>query len=163
MSFTDGKPWTASKQDCQLPWHGGFRCKLCGKKFVAGDIVRWQYTNDTAGAGGNPLVCVKCDGTKEAIIERMKLVNGDKYAILAALAAKDTEIARLRHALLHHREALIIVRDRQAGCSGIIDLTKGINQINDALFPPPDTAPFGAAPSNTDPARAVDLRNGSDG
>lgn len=71
--FTDGKPWQASAKDCAARWSCGkpgefFRCALCGHKFVEGDTVRWQYTNDTPGAGGNPLVCAKCDVGRDGII-----------------------------------------------------------------------------------------------
>lgn len=67
MSFLDGKPRVATEQDCQTRWHGmplgeGFRCNLCGHRFKVGDIFRFVFTNDTPGAGGNPLVCEKCDG-----------------------------------------------------------------------------------------------------
>jgi hypothetical protein len=72
VSFTDGKPWTVTEEDLKAPWSGGksgkyFRCYLCGHRFKLGDIARWQYTNDVPGAGGNPLVCRRCDGTKAEI------------------------------------------------------------------------------------------------
>ena len=80
MSFTDGKPFAATNEDLKRSWSGGkdgkyFRCYLCGHRFKEGDIVRWQYTNDTPGAGGNPFVCVKCDGTREEIIEKWKQMH----------------------------------------------------------------------------------------
>lgn len=80
MSFTDEKPFRVSQQDIHLPWSGGkggkyFRCYLCGHKFQAGNIARWQYTNDIPGAGGNPMVCEKCDGTKEQIIAKWKQMH----------------------------------------------------------------------------------------
>lgn len=67
MSFIDQKPHVATEEDCRAPWGGvkngkRFRCYMCGHKFVVGDTYRWVYTNDTPGAGGNPIVCVKCDG-----------------------------------------------------------------------------------------------------
>lgn len=73
MSFTDGKPFIATQEDCQKRWGGGkpgelFRCCFCGHKFVPGDTVRWQYTNDTPGAGGNPFVCKDCDKGRDANI-----------------------------------------------------------------------------------------------
>lgn len=76
MSFTNGKPFVATEEHCKLPWGLGkegskFRCTLCGYKFMVGDIVRWQFTNDVAGASGNPLLCKKCDGTKEEIVNKM--------------------------------------------------------------------------------------------
>ena len=76
-NFSDGKPWIATEADCDALWHGiphgnSFRCRFCDYRFVPGDKVRWQYTNDVAGAGGNPLVCEKCDGTKTEIVEKMK-------------------------------------------------------------------------------------------
>jgi hypothetical protein len=80
MSFTNGKPWIATEKDCDAPWGGSphgkrFRCYLCGCKFKPGDRVRWQYTNDVPEAGGNPLVCEKCDGTKEEIVAKMKAMR----------------------------------------------------------------------------------------
>ncbi len=77
LNFTDGKPWIVSEADTKKAWNGGkdgafFRCALCGHKFVAGDTARWQFTNDTPGAGGNPMVCVKCDGGKEAIVAEIR-------------------------------------------------------------------------------------------
>ena len=67
MSFTDGKPFIATEANCKASWGGGkngsyFRCYFCGHKFKPGDTVRWQYTNDISGAGGNPMVCERCDG-----------------------------------------------------------------------------------------------------
>jgi len=77
MSFTNGKSWIATSEDCSRSWGctkdgKRFRCYLCGYKFVPGDVVRWQYTNDIPGAGGNPLVCKDCDGTKEEIIAKWR-------------------------------------------------------------------------------------------
>lgn len=76
MSFTNGKPWVATKEDCRQKWGLGapgekFRCALCGYKFCVGDRVRWQFTNDVPGAGGNPLVCEQCDGPKEEIVKKI--------------------------------------------------------------------------------------------
>lgn len=80
MSFTDGKPFVATEENCKAMWSCGkngkyFRCYLCGHKFIPGDIVRWQFTNNVPGAGGNPLVCEKCDGTPEEVIEKWKKMN----------------------------------------------------------------------------------------
>jgi hypothetical protein len=77
MSFTDQKPFTATEEQCNFPWGGGkpgenFRCGFCGYRFKPGDTVRWQYTNDTKGAHGNPLVCADCDDTPEELIARWK-------------------------------------------------------------------------------------------
>lgn len=74
-SFTNQKPFVATADDCNAHWAckplgERFRCGLCGYRFKAGDIVRWQYTNDIPGAGGNPLVCAKCDGPD--VVERWK-------------------------------------------------------------------------------------------
>ena len=73
--FTNQRPFVVTEKDCQKPWSGGkngiyFRCYLCGHKFAPGDTARWQYTNDVRGAGGNPFVCVSCDGTKEEVIAK---------------------------------------------------------------------------------------------
>jgi hypothetical protein len=82
VSFTDGKPWVATENDCKASWMGAkngklFCCFLCCYKFVPGDVVRWQYTNDVPGAGGNPLVCQSCDGTKDQIVEKMKQIYAE--------------------------------------------------------------------------------------
>ena len=73
MSFTDCKPWIVTEEDCKRPWSGhprNFRCYMCGHRFKVGDTVRWQYTNDMKGAGGNPLVCAECDGTPKDVRDR---------------------------------------------------------------------------------------------
>ncbi len=77
MSFTDQKPRTATKQDIKAPWSGrkggkNFRCGFCGYRFKVGDYWRFVYTNDTKGAGGNPLICMLCDdgATREELAER---------------------------------------------------------------------------------------------
>ena len=67
MSFTDGKQFVATEHHCQLRWSGArpgvrFRCGICGHKFEPGDVVRFVYTNNLPGYGGNPLVCATCDG-----------------------------------------------------------------------------------------------------
>lgn len=76
-SFTSGEPFTATVVDCNTRWGCGkpgenFRCCLCGHKFIPGDTVRWQFTNDTPDAGGNPFVCQPCDGGRDAIIAEIK-------------------------------------------------------------------------------------------
>ena len=76
MSFTDGKPRIATKEDCNAPWSGNrknFRCYLCGYKFKVGDYWRWQFTNNIQGASGNPLVCKNCDGPD--VIEKWKALH----------------------------------------------------------------------------------------
>ena len=82
MSFTDQKPRIATKEDCKAQWSGGengkyFRCALCGHKFVIGDYWRFVYTNDIPAAAGNPLVCEKCDGTKEEIVTKMRELKSE--------------------------------------------------------------------------------------
>lgn len=82
MSFTDQKPWIVTPEDCAADWGGGkggkhFRCHMCGHKFEPGDTARWQYTNSTPGASGNPLVCVKCDGPD--VVERWKAMCTEAY------------------------------------------------------------------------------------
>jgi hypothetical protein len=64
--WTKGVPQIATKETCALAWSGGkngkyFRCSYCGHQFVPGDYWRWVYTNDLAGAGGNPMTCRDCD------------------------------------------------------------------------------------------------------
>src|SRR5688572_787006 len=80
--YTDQKPFTVTDQDLKLPWGCGrdgifFRCYLCGHRFQAGDVARWVFTNDVPGASGNPLVCEKCDGTKEEIVAKWKQMHID--------------------------------------------------------------------------------------
>lgn len=80
MSFLDQKPFIATEKHQRAPWAGGkngkyFRCYLCGHRFQIGDIVRWQYTNDTPGAYGNPLICKQCDGPKDKIIETWRKMH----------------------------------------------------------------------------------------
>ncbi len=75
MSFTDQKPFTVTKEILNYKWGGRsngkhFKCYMCGHKFKIGDIVRWVYTNDMKGAGGNPLVCEKCDGSNEDVRQK---------------------------------------------------------------------------------------------
>lgn len=80
MSFTDQKPFIVTKKIINQPWGGRsngkhFKCHMCGHKFKIGDIVRWVFTNDIEGAGGNPLVCKNCDGTNEQVREKWKFMN----------------------------------------------------------------------------------------
>jgi len=75
-NFTNQKPFIVEEKHLTLPWNGGkngkyFRCGLCGDKFITGDIIRWVYTNDVQGAGGNPFVCERCDGTREEILKKL--------------------------------------------------------------------------------------------
>jgi NAD-dependent SIR2 family protein deacetylase len=73
--WTSGKPFIVTRYHIAFPWSGklnNFRCELCGHMFEVGDVARWQYTNDTPGAGGNPFVCEKCDGTKEEIVAKQR-------------------------------------------------------------------------------------------
>lgn len=65
--WTNQQPQTATEEHLRLRWLGGrdgkyFRCCMCGYKFKLGDYWRWVYTNDMQGAGGNPIVCERCDG-----------------------------------------------------------------------------------------------------
>lgn len=71
-----GTPLTVTAEDLTARWDCGepgenFRCTLCGYRFVLGDRFRLVFTNDTPGAGGNPKVCERCDGTREEIIAKM--------------------------------------------------------------------------------------------
>lgn len=74
MSFTDQKPRIATQDDIDAPWsgekHKNFRCAFCGHTFVVGEYWRWVFTNNVAGAWGNPTVCLTCDG--DDVIERWK-------------------------------------------------------------------------------------------
>jgi hypothetical protein len=79
MSFIDGKPRIATKEDCSASWgfikNGErFRCYLCGHKFIVGDYWRFVFMNDGTHPGcGNFLVCEKCDG--EDVKERFVKAN----------------------------------------------------------------------------------------
>lgn len=78
-AFTDQKQRIATQKDCDASWSGvkggqRFRCALCGHRFKVGDKWRFVYTNDMPGAGGNPLVCEKCDGTTEEVRQKWQLM-----------------------------------------------------------------------------------------
>jgi hypothetical protein len=88
MTWTDGKPFEATDEHLKMDWSCGgpgknFRCGLCGYRFAVGDTVRWQYTNDTPGAGGNPFVCVDCDKGRDAniaeILKRRAELKSDRW------------------------------------------------------------------------------------
>jgi len=73
VSWTDGTQQVATEEHlrarslCGKPGEY-FRCCMCGYKFKLGDKWRWQFTNNVKGAGGNPIVCAKCDGPD--VVER---------------------------------------------------------------------------------------------
>jgi hypothetical protein len=88
MSWTDGRPFVATRAHCNMKWDCSgpgvrFRCSLCGYKFAVGDTVRWQFTNDTRGAGGNPFVCKACDTGRDSIIaeiiKRREELRADRW------------------------------------------------------------------------------------
>jgi hypothetical protein len=76
VSFIDGKPQIATKDDVEGEWGPYrdarcFRCHICGHKFREGDYWRFVYTNNLNGHhGGNPLVCEGCDGAD--VVDRWK-------------------------------------------------------------------------------------------
>ena len=74
-SFTNGKSWIVTKEDLSATWGrgGALRCCMCGYVFLPGDAARWQYTNNVAGAEGNPIVCEACDGPD--VVERWKQMH----------------------------------------------------------------------------------------
>jgi len=83
-----GKPFKCTAEHLTLRWGCGgrgekFRCALCGYKFKIGDTLRWQFTNDVRGAGGNPFVCQSCDTGKESIVaeilKRRAIINSDQW------------------------------------------------------------------------------------
>lgn len=68
---------TATEEQAKARWLGGkpgehFRCCFCGTPLKAGDKFRVVYSNGTAGAGGNPLVCEKCNADTPTLLERWK-------------------------------------------------------------------------------------------
>lgn len=58
MSFTDQKPFVATKDDTPQKWGGCFHCGICGKEFIPGSVVRWVYG---ARVSTNFFTCVNCD------------------------------------------------------------------------------------------------------
>jgi len=81
-NFTNCKPFIVTVADIKKPWSGGqdgkyFRCYLCGHKFVPGDVARWEYTNNTPGAGGNPMVCQRCDGSRDEVIAKWRALQAE--------------------------------------------------------------------------------------
>jgi len=78
--WTNQKPFLVKQAHVAVKHWGGsrdgkMRCGLCGEAFAAGDTARWQFTNDIPDAGGNPFVCVACDGTKEQICEELRTMR----------------------------------------------------------------------------------------
>lgn len=78
MAFTDQKPFVATAKDAAGNWgckpNGErFRCYLCGRKFVAGDVVRWVYAASVGTI--NFLTCQACDGPD--VLERWKQHHDD--------------------------------------------------------------------------------------
>lgn len=63
-SFTNQKPFVVTETHLGYRWGGhsdgrNFRCFLCGRRFKAGDTVRWIFLH---GRCGNPFVDAVCDG-----------------------------------------------------------------------------------------------------
>lgn len=56
--WTNGEPRIATAEDVKAPWE--FRCGFCGHRILKGERWCFVYTNDLAGAGGNPLACQEC-------------------------------------------------------------------------------------------------------
>ena len=82
MSWIDQTPFTVTRVELALHWGcrapgEGLRCGFCGHKFTEGETARWVYTNDVPGAGGNPFVCVACDGPREVLIEKLKALAAE--------------------------------------------------------------------------------------
>jgi hypothetical protein len=77
MSFTDQKRFVASAKDCKKDvWGSGFKCGICGHKFVEGDGVRWVYANGNSPSYGNFMVCDSCDSPD--VLQRR--TNAGNYA-----------------------------------------------------------------------------------
>lgn len=75
--FFSSKLKVATAEICAAPWSGGkngayFRCHFCGHKFIVGDHYRILFTNDMKGAGGNPIVCEKCNDSTENLRAKWK-------------------------------------------------------------------------------------------
>lgn len=89
MSFTDQKPRMATEAECNACWGGfnkglHFRCYLCGHKFQVGDQWRWVYSNGKCFVDpatykkwglGNLIVCGKCDGTNDEVLDKWVKAN----------------------------------------------------------------------------------------
>ena len=92
--WTNGKPFQVTSKHTKIGYWGGspdgrMRRGLCGKKFSVDDTARWQYTNDTSGAGGNPFVCVSCDGSKEKIVSRIKEIYALHKSLKYCIGGRD--------------------------------------------------------------------------
>lgn len=82
MSFTDGQPFEITEKHLATKW-GGYkaskllRCAWCGHTFQLGDLARWVYTNseEDHSIGGNPFICVNCDGSREQILEKLSAMS----------------------------------------------------------------------------------------
>ena len=69
--FTDGERWIATADNVATKWGGdgkGFKCGLCGHRFVEGEGVRWVYANGTTPSYCNFFTCDSCDGSD--VLER---------------------------------------------------------------------------------------------
>jgi len=82
--FTDQRSRIVTQRTLKIHDNeSNFRCGFCGYKFQLGDYWRWQYTNDTQGASGNPYVCAKCDkgptANKRAWAQRWKEYNSPRW------------------------------------------------------------------------------------
>lgn len=72
VKWTSGEPFVATEDHCKTRWCARkpgemFRCFKCGHKFTPGETVRWVFTNNIPGAGGNPFVCADCDAPNEEL------------------------------------------------------------------------------------------------
>lgn len=156
--WKDRKPHVATVALVNSRWGGGgFRCSLCGKKFVEGDTYRWVYMNGNSPSPGNFFVGSECDqdGLEEKVRESLRVFpsNIDAWAMwhkyhavgqrAAELSAAHEQIDSLKSQLtaaLDTAEAFWISFKNHyyhpTGCS-----CKGCANMRDLLSTKPQTTP----------------------
>jgi hypothetical protein len=95
-SFQHQKRFVATEKDCSTKWGldgKGFKCGMCGHRFVVGDGVRWVYANGNTPSFCNFFTCDDCDGPD--VLERRtaagifaKNLEFDEIVIAATLLRK---------------------------------------------------------------------------
>jgi len=75
ISLFNGKLIEVTQKWLDAPWNGRFRCYFCGHKFRLGEKFRGIFTNNIKSAGGNPLVCEKCNTDDEKLCREWVEMN----------------------------------------------------------------------------------------